>query len=152
MAVTQARAAGAAEEEGTGSSTACRYLRAVQDRLTDFRNRKQAELTALESALGELQSQLNSQALSLSPERRSGLEKEIQRGVLELNQKRETAAREMQLEVNEAQSEFQDKLLALIHQFGEEEGFDMIIEASLVAYTKPTLDVTTALIDPSDVE
>ena len=121
--------------------------RAVQDRLTTFRNVKQAELTALETVLSEQQNQLTSQALSLSSERRSSLEKEIQRGALELNQKRETAAREMQLEVNDAQSEFQDKLLAVINQFGEEEGFDMILEASLVAYTKPTHDVTTALID-----
>lgn len=121
--------------------------KAVQERLNSFRNQKQTELATLETAFSELQTQLTTQALSLSADRRAALERDIQRKGLELEQKRESAAREMQLEVTDAQNEFQAKLLAVIQQFGEEEGFDMILEASLVAYTKPTHDVTTALID-----
>jgi len=119
----------------------------VQSGLNAFRLRMQGELTAKEKELGDLQSQLNAQALSLSVEKRSALEKDIQRKVLELNQHRETAAREMQLEVGEAQNIFQEKLLGVIQGFGQDEGFDLIIESSLVAFANPSIDVTTALID-----
>ena len=60
--------------------------RLVQARLEAFRSAKQAEITAKEQELTSLQSQLNTQALSLSPERRSDLEKQIQRKALEMNQ------------------------------------------------------------------
>ena len=58
--------------------------RLVQSRLEAFRSTKQAEITAKEQELTSLQSQLNTQALSLSPERRSDLEKQIQRKALEM--------------------------------------------------------------------
>jgi outer membrane protein len=94
-----------------------------------------------------LQNQLNTQALSLSPDRRADLDKQIQRKVLELNQTREAATSEMQIEIGEAQGRFQEQLLAVIDDFGREEGFTLILEASLVAYADQSADVTTAIVD-----
>jgi len=119
----------------------------IQQSLTRFRDTKQAEISAKETEVADLQNQLNTQALSLSPERRSTLEKEIQRKVLDLNQARAAASREMQLEVGEAQTRFQDQLLAVVESFGRDEGFDLILERGLVAFAAPTIDVTTALVD-----
>ncbi len=119
----------------------------IHAQLNAFREQKQKELSAKEQELTELQNRLTSQALSLSQEKRAALEKEIQRKVLELNQAREAATREMQLELTEAQELFQEKLLAVVRQFGADEGFAVLLESSLVAYYDPTVDVTGALIE-----
>ena len=119
----------------------------IQTRLTAFRNQKQAELTAMQTAVAALQDQLAAQALSLSPEKKQALEIEIQKKALDFQSTQEAAAREMQLEINSAQTRFQEQLLAVVERFGQQEGFDLILDHSLVAWAAPTLDVTTALVD-----
>jgi Skp family chaperone for outer membrane proteins len=121
--------------------------RQVQARLEAFRTAKQAEITAKEQEVANLQNQLNTQALSLSPERQADLNKQIQRKLLELNQTREAATSEMQIEIGEAQARFQEQLLAVIDDLGREEGFAVILEASLVAYADKSADITTAIVD-----
>lgn len=119
----------------------------IQARLTAFRNQKQNELTAMQTAVTALQDQLTAQALSLSPERKQALEIEIQKKALDFQSTQESAAREMQIEINSAQNRFQEQLLTVVERFGQEEGFDLILDQSLVAWAAPTLDVTTALVD-----
>lgn len=119
----------------------------VEAALVEFRNNKQAELSAKEQAIADLQNQLNTQGLSLSAERRSALEKDIQKKMLELNSARESAQREMQLEIGSAQQRFQEQLFAVVEQFGSDEGFTVIMDVNLVAWASPTIDVTTALVD-----
>ncbi len=119
----------------------------IQAKLSAFRDAKQAELSAKERAIQEIQEKLQAQSLSLSPEKRTELEKEIQRKALELSQAREAAQREMQMEVAEAENGFRDKLVAIVEAFGREENFAVILERGLVAYVNPSLDVTTAIVD-----
>jgi outer membrane protein len=119
----------------------------VQRNLNDFRDKKQAAISAKEKELSDLQNRLNNQALSLSADKRSELDKEIQRKVLDVNQAREAASNEMRIEVSEAQDRFQQKLLAVVAQFGRDEGFSLILESSLVAYSDKAVDVTTAIVD-----
>jgi outer membrane protein len=122
----------------------------VQMRLEEFRDRKQTEVTEKETVLAELQNQLETQALSLSNERRLALEKEIQRKALELKSFRESAGQEMQLEVVEAQDRFQGQLIAVINNFAQSQKFDLVLEYGTVVYASPTVDVTTAIIDSFD--
>jgi outer membrane protein len=119
----------------------------VQTDLTSLRDRKQAELLAKEKELTELQNQLTAQGLSLSPEKRTSLEKEIQKKALELQQARESARNEMQFELGAAQDRFRDRLLAVVERFGREEGFTLILDKSLTAYSTSAIDVTTAIVD-----
>lgn len=119
----------------------------VQATLGSLRDKKQAELSAKEKEVNDLQDQLNKQGLSLSGDKRSQMEKDIQKKALDLNQMRQSAQSEMQLEVQEAQSKFQQQLLSVIEAFGKDEGFSLILERSLVAYATPAIDVTTALVD-----
>ena len=91
----------------------------VQAELTSFRDRKQTELMNKEKELQELQAQLTAQGLSLSSERRTAMEKDIQRKLLELQQARESARNEMQFEVSAAQSRFQEKTQASLRALEE---------------------------------
>jgi outer membrane protein len=119
----------------------------VQKKLTAFSEKKRAELTAKEKEVQDLQDKLNAQALSLSPEKRTGMEKDLQRKMLELNQGREGAQREMQLEVSEAENAFREKLVAAVDSFGRDEGFAIILERGATIYVHPSSDVTTAIVD-----
>lgn len=119
----------------------------VQAELTALRDKKQAEIGAKEKELDGLQSQLASQGLSLSGDKRSSLEKDIQKKALELQQARESARNEMQFELGSAQSKFQDKLLGVVEQYGKDEGFTLILDKSMAAYVTSGIDVTTAIVD-----
>jgi len=119
----------------------------VQAELTALRDKKQAEITAKEKELTELQNQITAQALSVSADKRSSVEKEIQKRALELQQSREAARNEMQLELASAQNKFQDRLLAVVEQFGREEEFTLILDRSMAAYAAAGIDVTTAIVN-----
>ncbi|HEX6851595.1 MAG TPA: OmpH family outer membrane protein [Candidatus Polarisedimenticolaceae bacterium] len=119
----------------------------IAGQLTSLQDKKRAELQEKQKKVADIQQQLQAQALSLSAEKRQALEKEGQKLALELNQAQESARNELQIEVQEAQNRFQNQLLQVVEQFGRDEGFDLILEKSLVAYAASSIDVTTALVD-----
>jgi len=118
----------------------------VQAELTALRDKRQAELAARERELNELQGQLSAQGLSLSPERKAALEREIQKKSLELQQARDAARNELQLELASAQNRFQEKLLAVVEDFGRGQGFTMILDRSMAAYADASIDVTASIV------
>lgn len=119
----------------------------ISQEIENYRKQKQGELDAKRKEILDLQTQLQTQGLSLSAERRAEMEKQIQKKSIDLNQTLETAQREDQLETSEALGKFQGQILAVLEQFARDEKFDLILEKSLVAYSSPAVDVTTALID-----
>ena len=119
----------------------------IQGRLAAFRTAKENELAANQPAINELRNQLQTQGLSLSGEKKAALEKDIQRKIVDLNAAQEAATREFQLEIAEAQGEFQEKLLAVVEEVGRAESFTIILEIQAVAFYAPTVDVTTLIID-----
>ena len=90
----------------------------VQAALTALRDKKQAEIGAKEKELDGLQSQLAAQGLSLSGDRRSSLEKVIQKKAL--GSSRRVGETEMQL--SRPHRQVQDSL-GVVEQYGKEEGF-----------------------------
>ena len=121
----------------------------IATRLTAFGDRKKAEITAKEKEITDLKQQLDSQTLSLSPEKTTQLQKDIQKKGLELQQTQESARNEFQIEVSEAQNKFQEQLLRVINQFGRDEGFTLVLERATggVAFAAESIDVTTAIVD-----
>ena len=121
----------------------------IASKLSKFGDQKKAELAAKEKEVADLRAQLDSQSLSLSPEKSQQLQKEAQKKGLELQQAQEAARNEFQIEVSEAQNKFQEQLIRVINQFGREEGFTLVVERSTggVAYAAESIDVTTAIVD-----
>lgn len=124
--------------------------RRVQAELAALRDGKQQEITDKEVSIQQLQEQLNQQALSLSPDKRNSLELDIQRKIAELTTIKEIGSKVLQLEVAAAQAQFNDKLIRIVEQFGRDEGFDLLLDRSLVAWSAESVDVTTAMIDLFD--
>lgn len=119
----------------------------VSAQITQYRDAKQAELDRKRKEIVDLQTQLQTQGLSLSAEKRAELEKQAQKKSLELNSAVEAAQREDQLETTEALSKFQNQIMGILEQFAREEGFDVILEKSLVAFAAPSVDVTSMLVE-----
>lgn len=121
----------------------------IASKLSAFGDKKKAELAAKDKEINDLRAQLDSQNLSLSPERLQQMQKDVQRKGLELQQAQEAARSEFQIEVSEAQNKFQDQLIRVINQFGRDEGFTLVLERSTggVAFASESIDVTTAIVD-----
>jgi outer membrane protein len=120
--------------------------RLVQVELTQLRDRKQSEIATMELGIQELQTTLSQQELSLSADRRSQMEREIQTAMLQLQSAREVAGRELQMQVAAAQSSFEDKLLRAVQAYGREEGMTLVLARDLVAFADGTIDSTDAII------
>jgi outer membrane protein len=121
--------------------------RRIQAELLTFTEKKEGEIAERQKRVADLRQQLRQQALSLSAEKRSEMEKDIQRHELELRSFQEAAGRELELEYASATKAFQEKLVVAIQTFGKDEGFTLILDRSQVAYFEAATDVTSAIVD-----
>jgi Skp family chaperone for outer membrane proteins len=122
----------------------------MQGTLEKLQDEKLAVIEDLRKEISSLQKQLAEQRLSLSSDSRTRLEMNIQRRLLALEAAQESSQREMQLELAAAKSQFEDRLLEAVAAFGRDEGFQLILDRSLVAFADQSVDVTSALIDRFD--
>jgi Skp family chaperone for outer membrane proteins len=119
----------------------------VQAQLKQAKEQKQREIDDETKKIQELQQQLDAKGLSLSEEKRTSLEIDIRRRMLELESRKDIASRGFQLEVAAAEARFNEKLRGAIADFAKQEQFTVILEGSNVAWASASIDVTTALID-----
>ncbi len=119
----------------------------IQAVLTAFTEAKEAEIGQRQERLAVMRTDLNQQALSLSPEKRAMQEKQIQLQMLELQSFQEAASRELELEYGSATSDFREKLIATVASFGGDESFSLILDRSQIAWAAAGIDVTSAVID-----
>ena len=119
----------------------------LQSSLTKFREKKQDEIATKENDLKAMRDQYSAQALSLSPDKRAQLEKDIQKKELDVQSLREGAQREMQIEVNEAQQKFQEQLLKVVAAIGKDKGYTAIFERSQAVFSSESVDMTGEVIE-----
>ena len=119
----------------------------LQASLIQMRETKQAAIAVGETALNGLRQRLQQQALSLSVDKRTTMEIEIQRKVIEVNALKEVANQELQLEFAAAEARFNDKLRSVVEQYGRDHGFALILDSTTVAWAATAIDVTTPIVD-----
>ena len=119
----------------------------IQAELTAFTEAKEAEIAQRQEALADKRKELSQQSLSLSPERRATMEKEIQRMMLDLQSFQESASRELELEYGSATNDFREKLVTTVASFGRDEGFSIILDRSQVAWADAAIDITGPVVD-----
>jgi len=115
--------------------------------LEKFGDKKKAEITAKESELKALEDKYKAEAFSLTPDKRSQMEKDLQKRQLELQSFRENAQKEMQIEVNEAQGKFNEQLLTIITALGKERAYTLVFAKEQVAFASDGADMTSELIE-----
>jgi Skp family chaperone for outer membrane proteins len=119
----------------------------IQAKLEAMREQRQSEIAGEEAKITELQQQLSQQALSLSLEKRTQKEIEIQKRVLELNARKDLMTKSFQLEIAAEESQFNEKLRTVLSQFAKDEEFSIILEVAAMAFASAPVDVSTAIID-----
>ena len=119
----------------------------LQTQLKELGDAKQAEINSMEAEITDLRQRLEQQALSLSIDKRTKLEVDIQRKMLQVNAAKEMANAELQLEIQAVEAMFNEKLRAVIDEFGRAQSFDLILQSGTVAWAATGIDVTTAIID-----
>lgn len=135
---------GRVSEEASGAKK-------MQTDLAAIRNARQADVAAKEQVVSELRQRLQQQALSLSNDKRAAMELDIQRKIIALNALKETANQELQLEFTAAEQQFNEKLRVVVDQFARDKGFDVILDANMVAWSSVAVDVTTPIVDQYDL-
>lgn len=136
--------------DGTRVASETKEGKKMQADLNALRVKKQAEIQAKQKEVADLQKLLSGQSLSLSPDKRDETAKSLQKKTVELNQLRQAAQSDMQLETQDAQQKFGEELVAAVAAYGRDENFTIIFERGSVFYVSSTVDVTSAVIDRFD--
>ena len=120
----------------------------VLAQLQDKDKRNQAELTRRDAEIQDLQTRLNTQRLTLTPEALRNLTADLQRKQTERNRFYEDAGREMNELADRLFQRIQNELLPIIEQMGKENGLDVIFDLgkSGAIYFSPTVDITPDVI------
>ncbi len=119
----------------------------LQASLIQMRETKQTAIAAKEQSLNDLRQKLQQQLLSLSPDKRTTMEVDIQRKIIEVNSMKEVANQELQLEFAAAEARFNDKLRGVVEQYGRDQGFALILDLTTIAWASTAIDVTVPIID-----
>ncbi|MDH3284675.1 MAG: OmpH family outer membrane protein [Acidobacteriota bacterium] len=118
----------------------------IQARLTSLQQRKSDELKSLQDEIRNLEQEFVNTAASLSTDKRKELGLRIERKRFELEGLQKSASRELQLEVEQAQAEWQGRVLEAVRKLGQEQSYTLILQFDLVAFHSSTVDVTDELI------
>ncbi len=124
----------------------------VLAQLQDKDKRNQAELSRRDQEIQELQTRLNTQRLTLTPEALRNLSSDLQRKQTERNRYFEDAGREMNELADRLFQRIQNELLPIIEQMGKENGMDVIFDLgkSGAIYFSPSIEITQDVIQRYD--
>ncbi len=118
----------------------------VQARLNALEESKRKELETSQNALKALQQQLLQTGASLSADKLRDLRLKIDRKSIELEGMQKSASREFQIEVEQAQTQWQRRIIDLVAKYGKDNGYSLIVPIGVVAYHSATTDITSELI------
>jgi Skp family chaperone for outer membrane proteins len=124
----------------------------VLAQLQDKDKRNQAELSRRDQEIQELQTRLNTQRLTLTPEALRNLSTDLQRKQTERQRFFEDAGREMNELAERLFQRIQNELLPIIEQMGKENGMDVIFDLgkSGAIYFSPSIEITQDVIQRYD--
>ncbi len=124
----------------------------VLAQLQDKDKRNQAELSRRDQEIQELQTRLNTQRLTLTPEALRNLSTDLQRKQTERQRFFEDAGREINELMDRLFQRIQNELLPIIEQMGKENGMDVIFDLgkSGAIYFSPAIEITQDVIQRYD--
>lgn len=124
----------------------------AMEALTQVQQQKQQELSTKQQEVEQLRNRLNEGRLSLAEDRLQEMQTELEAKVVELRRLQEDAAAELERRRGNALKEIEDKVMPIINQVGEEQGYTLIFnkfESGLV-FADETADITNLVIQRLD--
>ena len=126
--------------------------RVGMERVASIKNAKQKELEGLRDKINQMDKDLLSQSMAMSPEALSQKQQGLDDLKMDFQRKLQDAQRAMELEQNRLLQGIYAKFAEKIRDFADKKGYDYILTKPSVLYFKPALDVTaevTKLLDES---
>jgi outer membrane protein len=99
-----------------------------------------------ENELHVMREQFRQEEPSLSEDRLSEREREMQQKNIELKRVRDDANREVQAHVADIEQKFQKEVLEVIERLGREGGYAVILDRAAVAFVSPAVDITDLIV------
>ena len=117
------------------------------EKLNQFAAEKQQEITSEGSVLQKLQEQYTAQQMSLNPETRAEMERDIQDRDLRLKRLQEDVQLEFNKRRDELLARMSEKIREIISEYGPQNGYGVIfLRNETQAYVDLSLDITQAII------
>jgi len=129
-----------------------KQYRVGQKQLESVKKSKQKELEALKDRITQMDKDLTSQSMAMSPDRLSKKQHDINDMKKAFKRKLQDAQEAMALERNRILQGINTKFGAKIREFGKKNGYDFLLTRPSVLYVAPKHDVTakvTKLLDSS---
>lgn len=118
------------------------------EELTALRQQKESEGQALQAEAEELRNRLAEGRLSLSEDRIASMEQELEDKAIALRRFQDDANRQLQKKRDEVLAAIDRKVMPIINEFGNEQGYDLIFrkfESGLI-FADEGVDVTEEII------
>ena len=117
----------------------------AQERLNKFKNDRQGDITAKEKEFTDLQNKFVTQSLTLSPEKKDEMQKQIDQKRTDLRRYVQDSENELMDQLNKVQKDLQTKLTTVIEAFGKEQGYTIIFERLQCVYNSDAVDITAQI-------
>lgn len=107
---------------------------------------RDAEILSMQESLRALEDRLAEQRLSLSAEAQQDLQREIVNNRRRIQRQQEAFREDFNMRRNEALGDLQQRILRVVSEFAEEQGFDLVVSDGVV-YASDTINITDRIIE-----
>ncbi|MCZ6746459.1 MAG: OmpH family outer membrane protein [Acidobacteria bacterium] len=120
----------------------------LQKVLNDKREEFRGEIQIKEQGIRELQQKLKEGEFTLSDERKSLMQKNLQQKLVQLDSAKQEANTNLRIELEDVQNRLDRKLLEIIEAVGEKQNFSLIFESNTqVVYAAAAVDISQMVVD-----
>jgi len=125
---------------------------AAKQRLDQDRAVRQKELDARQQEVMKLQAEFEKQAPLLSEQAKREKSEILQRKGRDAARIAEDANRDLEKRVRQAEADIGREIIAVIQEFGNDQGYTIILERSATFFNAPAIDITAEIIKRFDAK
>lgn len=107
---------------------------------------RDAEILSMQEELRALEDRLAEERLALSPEAQQDLQRDIVNRRRRIQRQQEAFREDFNMRRNEALGDLQQRILRVVSDFAEEQGFDLVVSDGVV-YASETINITDRIIE-----
>ena len=122
------------------------------EKLKGRKEQAQEKLDKRASELKEMEADLKKRALVLSDDEKMTAAKEFDERQREATRLKEDLERDLKREESEAMAKVNQFLSRIIVEFGDEEGYDLVLDAQAAVFFSESMDITNQIVERANAE
>jgi Skp family chaperone for outer membrane proteins len=120
----------------------------LQKLLNDKREELRANIELKEQGIRDLQQKFKEGEFTLSEDRKSLMQKNLQQKLVQLDSAKQEANTNLRIELEDVQNQLDRKLLEIIQSLGQDQNYSLIFESNTqVVYAAAAVDISQAVVD-----